>query len=228
MALGAAISAVGSLAGGLLSGGEGGTGPAAKKRRRYSALALFGSPEGWRRNPWDPEGKGYQAHFEEELAPWQQVGEEGLETFVEWIMDPSKYTKSPGFDWLREQTLEGINAEAVAKGQFGAPRLEALMKTAGGLASQDYRNRLSDVGQLVGLGKWATDEKLQNYLNLYSLWGQALGGGANMPSSGSQMGPAVGSALDTVGQAIYNKRRDKDFANTLVTLAKEIGKTSHN
>jgi hypothetical protein len=135
----------------------------------------------------------------EDLAPWREAGERGLEnlermqgTYEGAVMDPNQYKESPGFDWLQQQGIGAVNRGAAARGMSGTGRNDKdMMQYGQGLALQDYQGYLgrleslmnryagtSQVGQtasntLAGLGQNAA-----NQMGSYSIYGgQAQAGG---------------------------------------------------
>jgi hypothetical protein len=128
----------------------------------------------------------------EDMAPWREAGTRGLEslervqgTYEGAVMDPSKYEKSPGYNWLQEQGINAVNRGSAASGMSGTGRnSKDLMQYGQGLALQDYQgylgrleslmNRYSgtaQVGQtasntLAGLGANAA-----NQMGAYSIYG---------------------------------------------------------
>ena len=108
----------------------------------------------------------------EDLAPWRQAGERSLEdlerlqgTYEDVIMDPSKYIESPSYNFLLNRGVGAIDAAASASGGLDkGARSKDLMAYGQGLASQDYGNYVSLLGNLLnryagtaGVGQAATN-----------------------------------------------------------------------
>lgn len=93
------------------------------------------------------------------LAPYQQFGQGSLADlaraqamYERGVVDPSSYTRSPGYDFRLQQGMEGINRNAAMRGKLDSGQtLMALNQYAQGVAAQDYQNWLNNQRSLAGM-----------------------------------------------------------------------------
>lgn len=116
-----------------------------------------------------------QANF----APYLQGGQQGLAALM-----GNQYEQSPGYQYLKDEMVSGIDASAAARGQLysGGHSLD-LARHVNGLAAQDYNNWWNRQMGLAGLGAQSAT---------------ALGGIGSGTFNGVQS--AYGSMADAAGQ----------------------------
>ena len=133
------------------------------------------------------------------LAPWLEAGKTDLAnlqrteegTYERAVMDPNQYKQSPGYNWLQQQGIKGLQQGLSSTGQLGKFSADAT-KFGQGLALQDYTGYLGRLeslmnryagtaqvgqtasGQLANLGQNTANQ----IGNLYGNMGQAQAGGA--------------------------------------------------
>ena len=101
--------------------------------------------------------KDQYAQGREDLAPWRQFGEQGLQDlagaqqkYAGAVNDPSSYEKSPGYGWLQQQGIDALNKGASASGALDSgARSKDLMAYGQGLAKQDYTGYLGRLESLM-------------------------------------------------------------------------------
>jgi hypothetical protein len=131
----------------------------------------------------------------EDMAPWREAGvgalgdlQGGLEQYAGYINDPSSYKQSPGYNWLSQQGMKGIDASASASGKSTA---QDAMRFSQGLASQDYgnfmgryNNLLNRYSGLAGVGQTAADQMGQSGQNYANQAGNNMMAGGNAQAGG--------------------------------------------
>lgn len=89
----------------------------------------------------------------QDAQPWMQAGQNALAN----LQDPNAFQQSPGFNFLRQQGMQGIERSAAARGgATGGNALKALAEFQTGLAQQDYGNWWNRQSNLAGVGQNAT------------------------------------------------------------------------
>ena len=83
-------------------------------------------------------------------AATQNLSANAANKLSELLSNPSSIESQPGYQWAYNQGLEAVNRTAAAKGQLGSGnRLYDLTKYGQGLASQQYGNTVSQLGNLI-------------------------------------------------------------------------------
>lgn len=110
-------------------------------------------------------------------APWLAAGQNALAT----LQDPNAFQSSPGYNFLRQQGMQGIERSAAARGGAASGNaLKALAQFQTGLAQQDYGNWWNRQANLAGVGQTAA---------------------TNLGQFGASMAGNVGNALINAGEA---------------------------
>lgn len=110
-------------------------------------------------------------------APWLDAGRNALAT----LQDPNAFQKSPGYNFLQQQGMQGIERSAAARGGAASGNaLKALAQFNTGLAQQDYGNWWNRQAGLAGVGQSAAN---------------------NIGAFGAQAAGNIGNALMDAGQA---------------------------
>lgn len=157
----------------------------------------------------------------EDAAPWRLAGEKALGSYDEYIQkyanvpnqygealaDPSKYLQSPGYNWLVDQGVQGINRGASATGKLDSgQRSKDLMDWNRGAAAQDYGNYLNQLlnSQNFEMNQVGTTANM--YGNLAGL-GQntAISGGQQAMQTGQNVGQSYLAAGDAQAGGTINQ-----------------------
>lgn len=90
----------------------------------------------------------------QDQQPWMQAGQNALAQ----LQDPNAFQQSPGFNFLQQQGMQGIERSAAARGGAASGNaLKALAQFNTGLAQQDYGNWWNRQAGLAGVGQQATN-----------------------------------------------------------------------
>lgn len=138
----------------------------------------------------------YMKHGEQTFTPMQQQ-------LSQLLSDPGSrlnqigmgYKESPGFEFQKQQALQGAGHAAAAGGMAGTPmHQQQAMALAQNLASQDYNNWLKNALGLYGQGMKGSED-------IYNIGAQMAGG------LGGQIGQLGQSEAQLAAQAAQNKRQ---------------------
>lgn len=122
------------------------------------------------------------------------------------------YQQSPGFQWQRDQALQGGNQAAAAGGMAGSPAAQQwAQQTSQGLANQDYYNYLNHalglyntglegLGGINQMGYGASNNMASYLANMLSQ--QANLNYAGQTFQNQQTGGGIGSLLGGAGNLI--------------------------
>jgi len=110
----------------------------------------------------------------------------------------STFQESPGYEWQKNQMMQGVNNAAAAGGMLGTPQAQQNMaSTVGNLANQDYYNYLDHLTNLYKTG-------LAGQTGLYGMGLQGAQGMAGMGlQAGTEMGTDLANALMSQAQLAY-------------------------
>lgn len=91
----------------------------------------------------------------QDQQPWMQAGQNALAQ----LQDPqTSFQQSPGFNWLQQQGMRGIERSAAARGGgTSGNALKALAEFNTGLAQQDFGNWWNRTAGVAGVGQQATN-----------------------------------------------------------------------
>lgn len=104
----------------------------------------------------------------------------------------SNFFASPGYNWLKQQGMTGIQQSAAAQGGLGGNALRDLATFNNGLAAQDYNNWWDRNLKLSGLGANSANSLAQYGLNTadqvghYGYLGGLAHAGADMSSANAK------------------------------------------
>lgn len=89
---------------------------------------------------------------QQNMQPWLETGRNALAT----LQDPNAFQQSPGYNFLQQQGMQGIERSAAARGGAASGNaLKALAQFNTGLAQQDYGNWWNRQAGLAGVGQAA-------------------------------------------------------------------------
>lgn len=159
MPIGEIVSAVGSIAGAVISGKK--SSKAAKKQADTMAEA--------QKYAADLQWKQYQQN-REDLAPWREAGGRALKQLQSRVAaGPGDYTQSPGYEFAFNEGLRALNRNYAKSGALGSgAHKKALIQYGQGMAANDYDRYLNRYYQslqplqyLEGTGRGATNTTAQ-------------------------------------------------------------------
>jgi hypothetical protein len=194
MPWGAAIAAVGAIAGASIS--SSGARSAANAQSQSAAAGIAEERRQFDLNRTD-------------LAPYREAGTGALNTLSANFGD--SFRTSPGYNFVRNEGQRGLgNSFAARGGVFSGNALRALDQYNTGLASQEYGNWWNRGAGLAGIGQTATGQGVyagqlsaNNIGNLLGQQGDArasgIAGSANAWSSG------ISDAAYGIGQWWQNR-----------------------
>lgn len=171
----AAIPIAGSLLGGYLQG-------KASKDAAKSSNAMQQQGIDWLKQVYgDSQGN---------FSPYLGAGQQGLAALM-----GNKYEQSPGYQYLKDEMVHGIDASAAARGQLysGGHSLD-LGRHLEGLAAQDYNNWWNRQAGLAQMGQNAAAQ----------LGSIGAGTGANISSAYGSMGTNTANGIIGQGNAWTN------------------------
>lgn len=88
---------------------------------------------------------------------YQKVADTAGNQLLKLLSDPSSIESQPGYQFAYNQGLDAVNRTAAAKGQLGSGnRLYDLTKYGQGLASTQYQNTLSGLGNFLNKNTMGT------------------------------------------------------------------------
>lgn len=125
------------------------------------------------------------------MEPWQGVydrGEQGVDSYWNYLNNPGSYGLSPAAQWQMEQAQQAAQRALAPTGQYGKLAIDA-MQYGQGLASQDYYKYLGAHEPFFNLytqGAQGLDTGNARLADLYSRLGQLKAGVAQ--DSGTQLG----------------------------------------
>lgn len=127
-----------------------------------------------------------------DLSPYMQAGQQGLAALT-----GNKYEQSPGYQYLMDEGLKGVDAMAAARGQInsGGHNLD-LLRHAEGIAAQDYNNWWARQSDLARIGQ-----------------ASAAGVGAAGMGMASNIGGYLGAMGNAQAQGAFNQ--GNNIANTV-------------
>lgn len=142
-------------------------------------------------------------------APWLQAGTAALGR----LQDPNAFTQSPGYAFVRNEALNGVqNGAAAQGGLYSGNAARALQDRAAGLASTDYGNWFNQQSSLAGLGQSATQSLGALGQNSANGVSNLLGQQANARASGIvDQTNATTNGLNDVGQWYGNWLRQRQL-----------------
>ncbi len=144
--------------------------------------------------------------YEKRVQPTAQIATDTMQRLSDVLLkgDMSKFTNSPDYNFVRDEGLKGIQANAAAQGTLMSGRtLKDLEKYGSGLASGEYTNFLSRLGSLFQSASPSYEAysqipymKAQDSANFYSSLG------ASQRDAQMSKYNAIGSGLDSFKDAI--------------------------
>jgi len=129
----------------------------------------------------------------QDAQPWMQAGQNALAT----LQDPNAFQQSPGFNFLQQQGMQGIERSAAARGGAASGNaLKALAQFNTGLAQQDYGNWWNRQAGLAGVG--------QNAMQNVNALGQNSANNISglMQSSGAARASGIMGSANSIGGAL--------------------------
>jgi hypothetical protein len=144
----------GGVLGGLL-GGFGGDDPAkAQKKAQKKAMGFIDQIPGQLHEGYDPyinAGKSAMPGYQDMMKMLMENPNEFLAKMGE------SYKSSPGYEWNKNQTEQGITHANAAGGMAGSPQHEQQnAEMVSGLASKDYNQFMDRIMQSLGIGASGT------------------------------------------------------------------------
>ena len=85
--------------------------------------------------------------------PWATSGGQGaaIQTLQELMVDPSRISDTPGYQFALDQGMEALHARQAASGhRFSGRAMEEVAQFSTGLASQMYNQEMNRYAQLAG------------------------------------------------------------------------------
>lgn len=114
-------------------------------------------------------------------APWLAAGGAALNR----LQDPNAFTQSPGYAFVKNEALNGVQNSAAAQGGlYSGNAARALQDRAAGLASTDYNNWFNQQSSLAGLGQSSAQSLGSLGQNSANNVANLLGNQANARASG--------------------------------------------
>ncbi len=148
-----------------------------------------------------------------DAQPWMQAGQNALAQ----LQDPqASFQQSPGFNFMRQQGMQGIERSAAARGGAASGNaLKALAQFNTGLAQQDYGNWWNRTSTLAGAGQAAQQNTAQLGAQSAGNIGNALINGGEARASGIVGGAnALSQGLSgAVDQWNYFRQQPNDGLN---------------
>jgi hypothetical protein len=129
----------------------------------------------------------------QDAQPWMQAGQNALAT----LQDPNAFQQSPGFNFMQQQGMQGIERSAAARGGAASGNaLKALAQFNTGLAQQDYGNWWNRQAGLAGVG--------QNAMQNVNALGQNSANNISglMQSSGAARASGIMGSANSIGGAL--------------------------
>lgn len=134
----------------------------------------------------------------QDQQPWMQAGQNALAQ----LQDPNAFQQSPGFNFMRQQGMQGIERSAAARGGAASGNaLKALAQFNTGLAQQDYGNWWNRQAGVAGIGQQATNalgqfgqNSANNISSLMQNSGEARASG--IMGQANSLGGALNSGLN--------------------------------
>jgi len=171
------------------------------------------------------------------LSPYTQAGGQSLDMLMGMIEDPSSYEQSPGYEFLRDESLRGIQASAAAGGRLqSGGTLRELTNYASGLAAQDYQNQYNRLYQMANMGQQSAGAQSnlasQYGANMGNLYNNLAGNVSNIYSGlGTNMSNLAmqgAGAQTNLGQNYANQAGGvmQGTANNLANLAVQGGQNA--
>jgi hypothetical protein len=120
-----------------------------------------------------------------DAQPWMQAGQNALAN----LQNPDAFQQSPGYNFLREQGMQGIERSAAARGGAASGNaLKALAQFQTGLAQQDFGNWWNRQAGLAGVGQNAQQGMAQLGAGMAGNVGNALINSGEARASGITAG----------------------------------------
>lgn len=148
--------------------------------------------------------------FQQNISPYLDTGQMGLNRLQGLLNDPSSIQDSAAYQWRLGQGMQGLDRSAAARGGlFGGGHQTDLMNYGQGMASQEYDSQwnrlagLASMGQNAAVGAGHMGQANANAIgNLYGQIGQAQAGSAiNQANAWSNFGNSLaGLAGNYMGQ----------------------------
>lgn len=148
--------------------------------------------------------------FQQNISPYLETGQMGLNGLQGLLNDPSSIQDSVAYQWRLGQGMQGLDRSAAARGGlFGGGHQTDLMNYGQGMASQEYDSQwnrlagLASMGQNAAVGAGHMGQANANAIgNLYGQIGQAQAGSAiNQANAWSNFGNSLaGLAGNYMGQ----------------------------
>lgn len=92
--------------------------------------------------------------FQQNISPYLQAGQSGLNRLTGLLDDPDSIQDSAAYQWRMGQGLQGLDRSAAARGGlYGGGHQTDVLNYAQGLASQEYGNQWSRLAGLAGMGQ---------------------------------------------------------------------------
>lgn len=139
-----------------------------------------------------------------DYAPWRDAGSAalkeqtnllGLNGAGEQTNAFSRFRTDPGYEFTRDQAIQGIDRSAAARGLLtSGATIKAIQDRASSLADQGYSNYFNRFGVVAGTGQTATNSTAQLGAQAAANEGNALISGANARASGYNNAAAAGAA----------------------------------
>lgn len=169
-----------------------------------------------------------QAQARADFSPYMQAGAVGVGN----LMDPSRFTSSPGYKYALDQSSRAIQDSAAgAGGLYSGATGKALQENAIGLANQDFNNWWNQQSNLAGLGATATGQVAGIGTGTAGGINANLIGAAGAKSTGiSDRTNILTNTLGTIS-GMFADQRDQNYDPELQPVkvtAKKIGKKLFN
>lgn len=117
----------------------------------------------------------------QDAQPWMQAGQNALAQ----LQDPNAFQRSPGFNFLQQQGMQGIERSAAARGGAASGNaLKALAQFNTGLAQQDYGNWWNRQAGLANVGQASQQQTAALGAQTAGNIGNALIGAGDARASG--------------------------------------------
>lgn len=136
----------------------------------------------------------------EDLAPYREAGQYGLNALRGLLTDGSALKTSPGYQFRLNEGLRGVDRNAAAKGMLDSgSRLKAIERYGQDYASGEYNNLWNKYASLAGVGQSATSTGVANGQSAASGIGSSyLAGGQARASGYTGMANAANGALNNL------------------------------
>jgi hypothetical protein len=191
MSWGAVIGVAGGLIGNALSNRGARRGADAAAEAQFAAI--------------DEQRRQYD-QSREDMQPWLQAGTGALGRLTALSSgDMSGFYKSPGYDFIQRETIQGADRSAAARGGlYGGGHQADLQNRLTGLASNEFGNYWNQQAGLAGVGQTAAGGLASLGQSMASNVGNAYGNIGNARQSmyqqigqnNAQLGYGLGGALN--------------------------------